>query len=80
MSLSDGPRCPRCDEPGRVVLDVPCPACGSPCVPLAANTARFVLWVPVKCSGRKCRREFVLRAEVLAVSEQSQAQYLGGVA
>jgi hypothetical protein len=57
-----------------------CPACGDRLEPLApGNTTGVTAWLPVKCRRVSCRREFAVKASLVAVSEHSQAQYLGSV-
>ena len=68
---------PSNDRADFLAFSATCPACGAKLEPLAVgNTTGITAWLPVKCSRHGCRREWAVRAQLVAVSEQQQAQYL----
>ena len=61
-----------------VVVPVACPACGGGLRPLgASNTSGITAWLPVKCLRAGCRRDWAIKTQLVAVTDQSQAHYLG---
>ena len=72
---------PSNDRADWVAFHVSCPACGDALAPLGVgNTTGLTSWLPVKCRRPACRQSWAIKAQVVAVTDQSQAQYLGGVA
>lgn len=69
---------PSNDSAAWIAVRLTCPACGESMRPLGeGQTSGVTAFLPVKCTRKNCRREWAVKTQLLAVTDQAHHHYLG---